>query len=262
MRLLSRTIFREILASASLGVVLFTVVLFLQRSGILFQFLVRNSGSANQVAYLFALVLPQVLPYTIPLGVLVGALLTLSRMSTDGEVTAMRAAGVPSRRVAPAILTFALLAMVVAAAASLWLTPWSIRERYRVQNQLISGQLTADIQPRVFAEQFPNAILYVSDVITGTASRWRRVFLADITPQEKQTPGPTERADNPIVTLATDAIAVPDLDDNRIQLSLRNQSVYTVGKDGIYSVSQSPTGDEALQARQRDEVAPSRPATE
>jgi LPS export ABC transporter permease LptG/LPS export ABC transporter permease LptF len=262
MRLLSRTIFREIFASASLGVVLFTVVLFLQKSGVLFQFLVRNSGSAKQVAYLFALVLPQVLPYTIPLGALVGALLTLSRMSTDGEITAMRAAGVPSRRVAPAILTFAALAMLVAGAASLWLTPWSIRERYRVQNQLISGQLTADIQPRVFAEQFPNAILYVSDVITGTASRWRRVFLADITPQEKQAPGPTERADNPIVTLATDAIAVPDLDENRIQLSLRNESAYTVGKDGIYSVSQSPTGDQALQARQRDEVAPSRPATE
>ena len=262
MRLLSRTIFREILASASLGVILFTVVLFLQRSGVLFQFLVRNSGSAKQVAYLFALVLPQVLPYTIPLGVLVGALLTLSRMSTDGEITAMRAAGVPSRRVTPAILTFAILAMLVAAAASLWLTPWSIRERYRVQNQLISGQLTADIQPRVFAEQFPDAILYVSDVITGATSRWRRVFLADITPQDKQAPGPTERADNPIVTLATDALAVPDLDENRIQLSLRNESVYTVGKDGIYSVSQSPTGDEALQARQRDEVAPSRPATE
>ena len=140
----------------------FTFVLFVQRSGSLFEFLVRNSGSPRQVAYLFALVLPQVLPFTIPLGVLVGTLLTLSRMSTDGEITAMRAAGVPSRRVVPPILTFGFLAMLVAAAASLWLTPWSIRERYRVQNQLIASQLTADVQPRVFAEQFPNSILYVS----------------------------------------------------------------------------------------------------
>jgi lipopolysaccharide export LptBFGC system permease protein LptF len=43
----------------------------------------------------------------------------------------------------------------------LWLTPWSIRERYRVENQLIAGQLTADVQARVFEEQFPNTILYV-----------------------------------------------------------------------------------------------------
>src|ERR1700740_1785391 len=156
MRLLSRTIFREIFASSFLGVILFTFVLFVQRSSFLFEFLVRNSDSPRKVAYVFALVLPQVLPFTIPLGVLVGTLLTLSRMSTDGEITAMRAAGVPGRRVVPPILAFCILAMCAAAAASLWLTPWSIRERYRVLNQLIANELTADVQPRVFEEQFPN----------------------------------------------------------------------------------------------------------
>ena len=76
MRLLSRTIFREIFASSFLGVILFTFVLFVQRSSFLFEFLVRNSDSPRQVAYVFLLVLPQVLPFTIPLGVLVGTLLT------------------------------------------------------------------------------------------------------------------------------------------------------------------------------------------
>ena len=164
MRLLSRTLFREILASAALGCILFTLVLFLERARPLFEFLVRDSGSPRLVAYLFALVLPQALPYAIPLGVLVGTLITLSRMSSDGEITAMRAAGVSGRRVAPPILAFGFLMMLVAAAASLWLTPWSIRERYKIQNQLISGQLTAEVQARVFQEQFPNSILYISDI--------------------------------------------------------------------------------------------------
>src|SRR5216683_7968202 len=137
MRLLSRTIFREIFVSAILGAVLFTFVLFLQRARPLFEFLVRTSGAPSTVAYLFALVLPRSFPYTIPLGVLAGTLITLSRMSTDGEITAMRAAGVPGRRVVPPILTLGLAAMCVTAAASLWLAPWSIRERYRVLNQLM-----------------------------------------------------------------------------------------------------------------------------
>src|SRR5579862_2125478 len=145
MRLISRSIFREIFVSAMLGGILFTFVLFLQRAGPLFEFLVRSSGPPWTIAYLFALVLPQALPFTIPLGVLVGTLITLSRMSTDGEITALRAGGVPGRSVVPPILTFGFLAMWVAAAATLWLTPWSIREGYRVQNQLIAGQLTADI---------------------------------------------------------------------------------------------------------------------
>jgi LPS export ABC transporter permease LptG/LPS export ABC transporter permease LptF len=262
MRLLSRTIFREIFASSLLGIVLFTAVLFLRNSGPLFEFLVRNSGSARQVAYLFGLALPKVLPLTIPLGVLVGTLLTLSRMSTDGEITAMRAAGVPSRRVLPPILTFGFLMMLIAGAASLWLTPWSIRELYRVQNQLIAGQLTAEIQPRIFAEQFPNSILYVSDVLTGQSTRWRRIFLADVTPPEQRTAGAVERGDSPLVTLATDAVAQPDVENNRIQLSLHNSTTYSVGKDDYYTIQQFPSGDQILQARRQNEVAPTHPATE
>jgi lipopolysaccharide export LptBFGC system permease protein LptF len=159
MRLLSRTLFREILTSSALGCILFTLVLFLEKARPLFEFLVRDSGSPRLVAALFVLVLPQALPYSIPLGVLVGTLITLSRMSSDGEITAMRAAGVSGRRVAPPILAFGFVMALAAASASLWLTPWAIRERVKIQNQLIGGQLTAEVQARVFQEQFPNSIL-------------------------------------------------------------------------------------------------------
>ena len=108
----------------------------------------------------------------------------------------MRAAGVPGRRVAPPILAVGFVAMLVTAAASLWLTPWSIGERYRVMARLTASQLTADVQPRVFAEQFPNQILYVADVNnpgSGPVSEWKHVFLADITPVDKRQVG-TDRA--------------------------------------------------------------------
>jgi lipopolysaccharide export system permease protein len=253
MRLLSRTLFLEILSSAVLGCTLFTLVLFLEQARPLFEFLVRDSGSPRLVAKLFALVLPQALPYAIPLGVLVGTLITLSRMSSDGEITAMRAAGVSGRRVAPPILAFGLVMTLVAAAASLWLTPWAIRERFKIQNQLISGQLTAEVQARVFQEQFPNSILYISDIPASTNTRWHRIFLADVTPS-------SDRGDSPRVTLATEAIAVPDAAQNRIQLSLSNASIYDVGKDpSEYKVDSSPGRDMILQAQRNNEVAPSRP---
>ncbi len=231
MRLISRTIFREIFVTAMLGAALFTFVLFLQQAGRLFEFLVRTSGPPKTVAYLFAMVVPVMLPFAIPLGVLIGTLVTLSRMSTDGEITAMRAAGVPGRRVVPAILTFGFLAMCCAAAASLWLTPWSIREEIRVKNILIASELTADVQPSVFEEQFPNKVLYVGDVIVGPPSRWQQIFVADVTPPGERAPSASERGDNPSITLAPEAIAVPDASANRLQLTLKNGSTYEVGKD-------------------------------
>jgi lipopolysaccharide export system permease protein len=260
MRLLSRTLFREIFVSALLGSVLFTVVLFLERAQPLFEFLVRDSGPRREVAYFFALLLPQVLPYTIPLGVLVGTLITLSRKSSDGEITAMRAAGVPGRRVAPPVLAFGFLAMSVAACASLWLTPWAIRERYRVQNLLLAGQLTAEVQPRVFEEQFPNAILYVGDVppAPGATVLWKHVFLADVAPSP-------DRGDNPRVTLAPEALATPDVPHNLIQLTLRRPITYAARKDvSKYEVTSDagPSTDQVLEAQRKTEVAPSHPATE
>src|SRR5512132_1740519 len=97
MSILSRRVFREIIASALLGVVLFTFVLFLQRVSPFFALLVKTSAPPKTVGYLFSLMLPWVLTFTIPVGVLVGVLMTLSRMSSDGEVTALRASGVSAR---------------------------------------------------------------------------------------------------------------------------------------------------------------------
>src|SRR5579884_4192932 len=96
--ILARYIFKEIVSSALLGTVLFTFILFLRKVPQLFDLLVRRTAPGKVVLYLFALTLPGTLAFSIPMGVLVGILIGLGRMSGDGEVIAMRAAGIPSRR--------------------------------------------------------------------------------------------------------------------------------------------------------------------
>src|SRR5579884_2248478 len=130
--ILSRSIFREIITSSVLGSVLLTFVLFLQRVEKLFETLVRSSAPPTTVLGLFALAVPFTFTFTIPLGVLMGVLITLNRMSSDGEITAMRAAGVSSRRLLPSILAFASLGTLITAAATLWLTPYSVYKTYKI----------------------------------------------------------------------------------------------------------------------------------
>ena len=247
MRIISRYVFREIVASALLGTLLATFVLFLQRVDKYFELLVRSSAKLETVGWLFALALPPVLTLTVPFGVLVGILIGLGRMSTDGEITAMRAAGVSSRAVLPPVLTFAFLAMLVAGASSLWLTPRAIRQSIAILNTLEAEQLTADIQPRIFEEQFPNTILYVGDVKPGQLAVWKNVFLADLTPPEKRSIGLGEKADGPRITVAREAIAIPDVPHSRIQLSLREASTHEVDKDGVADDS-SYRGEQILEA--------------
>jgi LPS export ABC transporter permease LptG/LPS export ABC transporter permease LptF len=254
MRILSRYVFREILSSAMLGTMLATFVIFLHAVDRYFELLVRSSGHTGTVLWLFVLALPPVLPLAVPFGVLVGILIGLGRMSTDGEITAMRAAGVSSRMVIAPVLTFALLATLLTGAASLWLTPRAFRQSVNILNRLGAEQLTADIQPRVFDEQFPNTILYVGDVRPGAVSVWRNVFLADLTPPEQRSIGLRDKAQGPRITVAAEAIAVPDPAQNRIQLSLRGASSHEVDKEGVADDSFYPTGEQVLDASQPTEV--------
>lgn len=261
MGILGRTLFLEITSNALLGTTIFTFVVFLQQVSKLLVLLVRSSAPAKTVGFLFTLILPYVFTFTIPVGVLVGVLIALSRMSSDGEITAMRAAGIPSRKVIYPVALFAILALIATAAATLWLTPLAMRQKNKVVSQLAAEELTADVQPRVFQEQFPNKILYVGDVIPGPVIRWKNVFLADITPSENRK-NTTGDAEGPLITVASEAIAVPDIKNNRIQLSFINGSTYQSDKDwNIYRRTDFPTGDQMLEAERHNEVR-SRPIPE
>jgi LPS export ABC transporter permease LptF/LPS export ABC transporter permease LptG len=254
MGLLFRAIFREVSKSAIFGAALFTFVLFLQRVGKLFEILVRSSASPSTVAHLFVLAIPFTLSFTMPLGVLVGVLIALSRMSADGEIIAMRAAGVPSRKVIPPVLLVATLAMLITFTASLWLTPYAAWKTYKVLNLLSAAELTSEVQPQVFNEDFPNRVLYISDVAPGAMNHWRNIFIADTTPVEEQKKTDHDRGDGPSVTVAAHAIAIPDVPHNQIQLSLQEGATYDVGKDPADYYIYQETGTQILDATKPNEV--------
>jgi LPS export ABC transporter permease LptG/LPS export ABC transporter permease LptF len=247
-RLLGRYIFREIVASAVLGTLLATFVVFLRGVDQIFELLVRSNASARTILLLFALGVPPVLPETIPFGVLVGILIGLGRMAADGEITAMRAAGVSSRKVILPVLFFATVCAGMAAFASLRLTPLAFRESNRIKQELEANQLTADVQPRIFVDNFPNMIIYVGEVKPGPVALWQNVFVADVTPPEKRKSGMREQATGPMITVAREALAVPDVRNNRMQLTLRDTATHEMSKDQKSQDTTAPRQDQAIDA--------------
>jgi LPS export ABC transporter permease LptG/LPS export ABC transporter permease LptF len=252
MGLLSRVAFAEVATSASLGASLFLMVLFLQRASQLFSILVNSSATPGTVATLFLLLLPASMPFAMPLGVLAGTLIALSRMSNDGEIIALRAAGVPSRRVARPVAAFAILASLFTGYCTLSLTPWCQAKLTKLANKIAASQLTSDIQPRVFDETFPNTILYVSDVLPGQPVHWRGVFMADTTPADQRKSAAVERGEGPRVTLGQDALVESDKRGNKLQMSLLRESSYEAAADpGSYYHVHSPHGEQVLEAAER-----------
>ncbi len=255
MRILSRAIFREVFTSAVLGTLLFIFVLFLKTIKTLSALLVKVSAPAPVIAKLFLYALPSTMPFALPLGVLVGILIGLSRMSTDSEITAMRAAGISSITVARPVLLFSFCALVLTAMASLWLTPLSLHLESKAARNFAAAQLTGAIESRIFDEDFPNTVLYVGDVKTeGKQIIWQQVFIADVTPSGELQQQGKNRGEGPRVIVAGQAIPHADAEHNRIILDMRDVRTSERDKEGKVITTAAPSQVEALQAQKPEDL--------
>ncbi len=256
MRILSRAIFREVLTSASLGTLLFVFVLFLRTIERLSALLVKTSAPAAVVVRLLMYALPSTIPFALPLGVLVGILIGLSRMSTDSEITAMRASGISSTSVARPVLLFSFFALVLTAMASLWLTPLSLHLESKVARNFAAAQLTGAIESRIFDEQFPNTVLYVGNVNTAANKQimWSQVFIADVTPPEELQQQGKDRGEGPRIIVAEEAIPHADPTNNRVILDMKGVRTTERDKEGKVITTAATTQIQTLQAQKQEEL--------
>jgi len=181
MRILTRYILREIVSHALLGGVLFTFILYMRDLGRILALVVHNSSSLVSVLKIFLFILPNTLVVTIPMSVLVGILLGLSRLAADSEITAMRASGIGVLAFVRIASIFAVLGWIAGLANSLYFAPRASAALLQLENSLATQQATYEIQPRVFYEDFKDFVLYVQEVKAGTGvANWRNIFLADL----------------------------------------------------------------------------------
>jgi LPS export ABC transporter permease LptG/LPS export ABC transporter permease LptF len=239
MRILTRYILREVTSHALLGGVLFTFIIFTRDLGKILEFVVRDSASYSDVARIIAYTLPSTLVVTIPMAVLVGILLGLSRLAADSEITAMRAAGMGAIDFVRIVSMVSAVALALGLFNSLYLAPRASAGLIALGESLKSSQASFEVQPRVFYEEFKNRVLYIQDVSPAAgAALWHHVFLADI----------TEPAD-PHITTADQAIVVngtpntPDAQTIRLHLLSGGQHDTSSTDPNQYNISTFTTTD-------------------
>src|ERR1700680_1545082 len=227
MRLIHRYICRQVFSHALLGLGIFSFVFFVPQLVRLMDLVVRHSASWATLGILFVCTLPGIFSFTLPMGVLVGVLIALGRMSADSELIAMSALGLGRRRLLVPVGILAVGATAITFLMTLWLGPLSVRTFRTLEDRLRTGQASFQVAPRVFDEQFPRMVLYVND-IDSTATRWKGVFLAG-----------TDAKDVSRLTLAEEAIVIADRNEGKLEFHLRNGSVheFSPSEPGRYSLS-------------------------
>jgi LPS export ABC transporter permease LptG/LPS export ABC transporter permease LptF len=182
MRILTRYILSEIFSHALLGGALFTFILFMRDLGRILALVVHNSSSLVSVLKIFLFTLPNTFTVTIPMAVLVGVLLGLSRLAADSEITAMRASGIGVLNFVRISAIVAVIGWAIGLANSLYIAPQAAAALIRLESSLKTSQASFEIQPHIFYEDFKDVVLYVQDVRPASgAANWRNIFLADLT---------------------------------------------------------------------------------
>jgi LPS export ABC transporter permease LptG/LPS export ABC transporter permease LptF len=244
-RILTRYILGEILSHTLIGCALFTFILFMGTLNHILEMVVRNSSTLVNVLEIFLFTLPNTFRVTIPMAVLVGVLLGLSRLASDSEIVAMRASGLGIGYFVRVASIVAIGGTLLGLVNSLYLAPRANQAILEMEQALETSQASYEIQPRVFYEDFRNFVLYVQDVRAGTgASNWRQVFMADVT--DPTTPLITTAASASVVTESAQELLM------RLRDGSRHETV--AGQPQQYNIQTFATTDLPLALSQQNDV--------
>lgn len=162
-----------------------TAMLFLANELIaVFQKLNLNNVPPEAIAKYIILLIPTYLKYTIPMGVAMGSALAISRITRDGELTAMRTAGFPIRRVMRMVFVVGALFGVASYFNMDVLIPRAEKQKIKLANELNIVAILPQFE-RNKAIQLPPYVALFGEV----AEKGETMVLKDILLFERQKAG-------------------------------------------------------------------------
>jgi LPS export ABC transporter permease LptG len=154
---------------------LLTAVLLAQQAARLAEIVIYAELPFSILGSIGAALLPGVLIFSIPLATLAGIIIGFSRMGSDSEIVAMRAAGVGSWT----MIWPALLVGLVFTGATTYLhlkeVPEAARDLERIALEGMLAKLDSPVEPRTF-NTLPRYVIYVRDG-NKEQGTWGRVFI-------------------------------------------------------------------------------------
>lgn len=162
--LLHRYILKEVLTATGMAMGLFVFVLLL---GNLLKDVASLVAAGKLGIWVFlkllALLIPYVASYALPLGVLTGTLISLGRLSSQQEVTAMKSSGMSLYQIAAPVFLISFFGMVAGILINLEYAPKSRIAYKRMMASAVSKNPTEFIEKRRFISEFPGYVIYLGD---------------------------------------------------------------------------------------------------
>jgi len=165
--ILHRYIFRGVAFTclASIGVLVFILILGNAMRD-MFRLFAQGQLSLATSGEMLLLLIPFVLSYALPLGILTGVLLTLGRLSADHEINAARSAGIGLVRLSAPIVFLAVLGVATSLVMNFHFAP-NAKTRYtEILKDAVKTNPLSFIVEKTFIREFPGYVIYVGEKVS------------------------------------------------------------------------------------------------
>jgi len=174
--LLERYVIKAILPYIGLSLFLLTFVLLAQQAGRFVEILGSADASLAAVADIALGLIPTIMIFTLPMSVLIGTATGLSRMGSDSELIAIRAAGVGTWRIAWPVLLIGIIFTFLTLYVGFEVAPRATSLMRRAAVRVALSKLDSPIQPQAFNTEMPGKVVYVRDG-DRAQGQWGRLFI-------------------------------------------------------------------------------------
>jgi lipopolysaccharide export system permease protein len=212
MRMITRAILKEMCTVASITLLGLIVLVLLQQAMRLTDLITKQGVSPLAVVPIIALALPALVVIVLPVCALMTPAITYSRLATDSELLALRAAGYSFYQLLGPVLVLGICMGSVTAILMVHIIP---QANFLARQQIfeaVSTSLQLQIREGVFQSPIPGLVLYV-DRIDKKNGQLQGVLLADNRTSESTT------------IFAPEAEIIPDFPGMRVIVKLRNGSL-------------------------------------
>ncbi len=154
----------ELISPFGLGLLIFTFVLFMQQVLNLIELVINKGVGVNIVLRMIAYIMPSFLVMTIPMAVLVATLSAFGRLSTDSEITAMKASGISLYSLCVPVLIFAAGATSLTFFFYAKALPWGNHNFRLVLYELARTKAAVALKDKVFDTTYPGLVIYIDEI--------------------------------------------------------------------------------------------------
>lgn len=164
MRILRDYILKDFFHSFTLSIVVFTFVLLVGNIIQLANLIINKGIDIISVLKLFFYLIPWLLAFTLPVAALTGVILSFGRLSSDGELNAMKASGISLYRISMPIVLVGIIFSFLAFFLNDQISPNASFASRRVIKEIGMKRPEAALEAGTFIRGFENYVIFIHEI--------------------------------------------------------------------------------------------------